>query len=275
MLAALAASSGMPRNQGLRAQEAGDDANPANGVVSLDADVDKLREQITTLLEQQRFAEVEELTRQILVRSAELTQLAVMATALNTRLRGGAQLPPADPTLARGGESSDAEPERSSPPPSSSPGDARGRQAVDPDAESIPDSAAGTAYGGNIQLDLIQLADAYNVALENHEVAQLEFEESRRRNDEGKLTDNEFRLAHVRHRASERKLAIVRRIVETAIGTAESDVRSFSEDHEWRKRLRAKGYISAEDLDASQRQVQEAKTRLEILRAVVGEEQAN
>lgn len=124
-------------------------------------------------------------------------------------------------------------------------------------------------YTTGIGIDLIQLANAFSDGLEQREIAAIELEHTGRLDDEGPLYEKTLRLAKVRLSSAERKLQVIRKIVESAMRAAAIDLDASKQELQRARSLAEKGVLPKSQLMSHQRETAQAEVRLEILRTIL------
>lgn len=119
----------------------------------------------------------------------------------------------------------------------------------------------------SIPLDLIQLADAYSDALEQREITKIEVELLA--SGKGAVAEREVRLANTRLKSAERKLHVVRKIVESALRAADIDLDASKQELQRARKLAERGILSQSQLSTHQHRVAQAELRLEIVRTIL------
>jgi len=120
-----------------------------------------------------------------------------------------------------------------------------------------------------VGIDLVQLADAYSDAMEKHEIAELELGRLAKLSDENVVGKKELRLADIQFRSAQRKLNVVRKIVESSMMAAEANIASAEAEMEYTQKIFKKGYTSEAALASSRSRIEQARSRLVILKIIL------
>jgi cell division protein FtsB len=121
--------------------------------------------------------------------------------------------------------------------------------------------AAGRATSDGSQLDLISLANSYTDAVTNVKIASVEHARLQQLRKSAAVSEQEAEIAAIKLEAAQRKVDLLRSIAQTALKTAEAELRVLVEWHKTGRQVAGAGPIEL--------QVRRAEGRLEILVRIV------
>jgi hypothetical protein len=121
--------------------------------------------------------------------------------------------------------------------------------------------AAGRATSDGSQLDLIGLANSYTDAVTNVKIASVEHARLQQLRKSAAVSEQEAEIAAIKLEAAQRKVDLLRSIAQTALKTAEAELRVLREWHKTGRQVAGAGPIEL--------QVRRAEGRLEILVRIV------